>query len=169
MTIRNVVRAQRRKVQWHERNPESSIAGGGIAGLTLLDIPTQPALVRSTITRTLLTIVFDLGADETVGDSVRLDYGIAILSSDAVAAASLPDPNGSPPDAGMWLFRDMREVIAISTGRDPRQLVTVQYDLGSQRILRQDDVVVLVVENTTLVGAMSMDVRVMCRMLVKLP
>ena len=151
---------------WVESNSSAGLASAAQHGETLLNVPTRPELIRATITRTLLTVVFVIDS-ETAGDSARLDFGIAIVDSDAVAANALPDPG--TPDSGMWLFRDMDIISAISGARDPRAHVRVKVDLGSQRILRQSQVVQLITDNASVVGVPAITQFVMSRILVKLP
>ena len=151
---------------WIEANANTPITTGAQHGETLLDVPTRPHLIRATITRILLSFYMDPGL-EAIGDASRLDYGIALLSSDAVAAAALPDPEG--PDSGMWLMRDMRVLAVHSTTFDQRQLVLMQYDLKSQRVLRQDQTLQLVLKDLPLVGTIAWTLRMMSRVLVKLP
>jgi len=166
---KGAARAPRRSTTWIEENADTIVATGALHGETLVNVPGNFSLVRSTITRILLTVVFEASAAEVAGDALRLDFGIAILSSDAVAASALPDPSTSTPDSGMWLLRDMAELVLIATVRDPRSTMRMTYDLKGQRILRQDNVVQLILKNTDISGAADMALRVMSRVLVKLP
>ena len=155
---------------WVEKNADAPIVSGAQHGETMVDVPTNLALTRATVTRTILTLIFDPGGVESVGESFRVDYGICILSSDEIAAMVLPEPSGVDPDTpnSGWLLRDMRQVSVVSSAQDPRQETLVTYDLKSQRILRQGQTMQLIVNMTNVSGSVPMTLHMMSRVLVRL-
>ena len=98
----------------------------------------------------------------------RLDFGLGMISREAVGAGAFPDPNAEAdrPASG-WMHRD--RCLAFQNGVGTGMFTVCQFDTRSQRIVR-GNILHLVINNSTLVGtAFNVSVNGLIRVLVLLP
>ncbi len=138
----------RRPTEWYSVDTVPfSMASGTQVGITLYSAVLQGArnILGSTITRTLLD--FSLRGD-SVAQEVAVFWGLLVMNADAVSASAFPeaDDMSDRPD---WLARGRMQTIQASLS-DSSQWRRLMLDLRSQRVLRsEEDVYVLILDATT--------------------
>ena len=111
-------------------------------------------------------VSFIMNAAEAAGDLFRVDYGMAMLSSEAATAG----PDIDTTDEGDYLLKAHcligKEVASITTGRD---VVRTVHDLKGMRKLERQRGVRLLVNGTNVTGSGGFQAFGVVRFLCKLP
>ena len=166
MTTRGNVRARRRRKWLELREVDQLVTVNNQHNRTLMVAGTE--FTQNTLILLLLRLSMHVQSGETAGDIVLLEYGIAMVNEDAGAAANFPDPVG--PDQIPWLLRDHALLVSPGATVTPQGVITRDYTLRGQRIIRDAQTrLSLILNNTTVAGGGVINYHLTGRALFLLP
>ncbi len=125
---------------------ESAVAGTFAGGSASFAVP-------ATVLRCRSEVLIQFDETRTAGDQMDVAIGLAKMSTDAAAGASLPDPIG---EVGFpWLFwkQVKLECISTSTTYDPGSSLRFSVDTKAMRKVKPDESIIWLIEFANPAGA----------------
>ena len=153
-------RGPRRASEWFERDVDLTIASGGQQSVTISANVTDAQKKGMTIVRLLIQLSAVLIAAGTGG---QLFMGLVMVTTDAIAAAVLPDVDVATEKVG-WLWRAQR-IVSTTAPNDSSQFGIFEVDIRSRRKFAGEDMdLELVVNLPASSGNMNVDgwIRMLC-------